>query len=223
VRPVAVLAAFPNRSRVRRLPAVANNHAEFYRGVEAARRAIGAAAGADPAATAAAVHGAMEALLGDTQGQPARACHRGCAHCCHFPVGVSFGEALRLARRVDGEPTLRDRVVRAATATAALPWTDLVGIACPLLVDGECAVYAERPLPCRALASRDAHACASSLAGSDRPVPRDETAFWRGLGASDALADAGQLGTHELRAAIAALLGRPADAAVAFAAARPAG
>jgi hypothetical protein len=54
-------------------------------------------------------------------------------------------------------------------------------------------------------------------------VPRDEAAFWRGLGAAAALAGDPPGGSRELRSALAALLAHPADPAAAFAAARPAG
>lgn len=177
--------------------------AEYYRGHERASRAI--AAHATPAERARAVHEAVAPLLRDTDAHGELACRSGCAHCCHFPVGVTFAEAVRLSEAVRQDPRLRRRVLDEAASTASQTWSELVARPCPLLVDGACARYAERPLPCRALGSRDADACAASLTG-DVPVPRDEHAFWRGLGAAAALAQGPPAGHRELRSALAALL-----------------
>lgn len=202
---------------------MANNQGEYYRGAEAAGCAIAAAGSGDAAAVAAAVHTGLEALLRDTPAAARRACHRGCDSCCHYPVGVTFGEAVLLARAVGADARLRERVLVGAAATAGVPWHDLVGTACPLLVGGACAAYAVRPLPCRALASRDDVACGRALAApATAEVPRDEAAFWRGLGAAAALAGTNGLGTRELRAAVAALLAL-GETAAAFTRARPAG
>ncbi|MFY9343606.1 MAG: YkgJ family cysteine cluster protein, partial [Planctomycetota bacterium] len=132
--------------------------AEYYRGVEAASRAVAAAGARSPAVTAAAVHAALTPLLAGEPGGSARACREGCGHCCHFPVGVTFGEAMLLAAAVR-EPALAAAVLGAAATTADRAWPELVGTPCPLLRAGRCAAYAIRPLPCRALASADATAC----------------------------------------------------------------
>ncbi|MBL8724199.1 MAG: YkgJ family cysteine cluster protein, partial [Planctomycetes bacterium] len=171
-------------------------------------------------------------LLAAGPDSPERACRAGCAHCCHFPVGVTFAEALLLHRTLAAEPVQHAAVLANARADADRPWLDLVGRPCPLLVAGHCSTYDSRPLPCRALASSDEAACASALRGTGT-APRDEVAFWRGLGAASVLAE-GQLGpSRELRSVLCALAdaaGRDGDldldlttAAAAFACARTAG
>lgn len=197
---------------------MADSHGEFYRGVEAASRSAPPAA--DPTHRAAAALAALDALLAPDAGTPPRACRAGCAHCCRFPVGIAFGEALLLAAAIADAAEVRHRVATEAAATATLADRELVGRPCPLLLDSTCAAYAARPAPCRALASADAAACERALAG-DPDVPRDEAAYWRGLGVAHWLAADPPAGRRELRAALAAVLAA-GDPAAAFAAARPA-
>ena len=204
---------------------MATTHGEFYRGAEAASAALAAHAHADPAERAAAVHTAMAPLLADPGDGAPRACRDGCAHCCHFPVGITYGEALRLAAAVTTSPPLHARVLTAVAADDDRDWRQLIGRPCPLLHDGRCSTYAARPLPCRALVSSDAAACAEALHGGGA-APRDEVAFWRGLGAAATLAAHEPAGSRELRSALAALLAvgdEPGAAAIAFRAARPVG
>ena len=216
--------------------AMATSLDEYYRGLEAAATALGgvpqATHAAAPAAAAAAVHAASSVWLAASPERP-RDCGSGCAHCCHFPVGVTFGEALLLHEAlVQRGADQHQRVLAAARALGeALPWAALVGHACPLLELGRCSVYQARPLPCRALASRAAAACAAALHGTGS-VPRDEVAFWRGVGAVAALHRDEPSGSRELRSALLALhavlgqrpradQGELAAARAAFARARP--
>lgn len=201
------------------------SQSEFYRGVEAAAAALAAAAGggtADAGARATAVHDAFARLDDDRDAVPARACRRGCDHCCHLPVGITFGEASRLAAAIS--PAAATRVLAAARHTEGLSWRELVGVPCPLLDDHACCAHAARPLACRALASGDAGPCERALR-QPVPVPFDRSLFWRGLGAGDVLAAAEPANGHrELRGALAALLQtRGPMQAPAFAAARAVG
>lgn len=100
------------------------------------------------------------------------ACKKGCGYCCHSFVSVTPPEAFRLARAVrDGGAagmtidTVRQRarpllgIAPKARIGARLP--------CPLLVDGACSVYGERPLVCRQATSLDVSACVSEFEGRD--------------------------------------------------------
>ncbi|MCR9244129.1 MAG: YkgJ family cysteine cluster protein [bacterium] len=192
------------------------HHTEFYRGLEHAQVALTERPAIRARDRAVVVHDAMASSLAAGNGS-ARACDRGCAHCCHFPVGITFAEAEHLAFAITRDERLRARILAAAADLADRDWLGLTGIACPLLVDGACACYEHRPLPCRALASADADACAASLTGTGL-VPRDDVAFARGLGAAAALSRTGTVhGTRELRSAVSAMLtSTPDDGGAAF-------
>lgn len=215
---------------------MSSSQSHFYRALERAQRHLAAApdagpAGADPLARARRLHALMDRIAEEGAEESAAgraaaggfACRAGCSHCCRHPVGVTFGEALALREALAalpraGREALSEHVSAAAAATAAVPWADLAGLACPLLQDGRCSLYAARPLPCRALLSADAEACAAPERHGG--VPFDRPAFLSGLALGQVLAGTG--GHRELRSALAAVLAA-ADPAPAFAAARPAG
>lgn len=73
-------------------------------------------------------------------------CAAGCDACCHVRIGVFAVEAApirqALARLAATAPALRSRVRAQADDPAHQD-------RCALLVDGRCAVYAERPMICR--------------------------------------------------------------------------
>ena len=73
-------------------------------------------------------------------------CAEGCDACCHVRIGVFAVEAApirdALARLAHEDPALRTRVRLQADDPAHAH-------RCALLVDGKCAVYAQRPLICR--------------------------------------------------------------------------
>ena len=201
------------------------SQADFYRGVEAAQRAMSAAS-ADASARCSAVAMALDAIVAATETAPQRACRDGCAHCCHHPVGVTLPEAMTLRIAVRALPdaqraALELGVDSAAIATRELPWAQLAQLPCPLLdPQRRCSVYAARPLPCRAWTSTDADRCATP---GPLGIPLDRAAFLAGLGAASALRSDGPE-PRELRSAMAALLkASEADLEQAFRAARPAG
>lgn len=73
------------------------------------------------------------------------ACRAGCSQCCHAKFGVFEVEAqpirVALAELEQTDPGKRQRIAKQAR-DQTLPH-------CALLVDNQCAVYAQRPLICR--------------------------------------------------------------------------
>jgi hypothetical protein len=188
-----------------RWQSVTTTHAEFYRGVELASGVSAANLEGGPAEKARAVLESFSCRMSALTPRQPVACKSGCAHCCRYPVGVSYGEALLLAKAVAADPGLRQKLLQSSDSTSQLQSHELVGLACPLLEGDVCAVYSLRPVPCRALASADASACAAALLGP-AAVPRDELAYWQGLGVSNVLSLDHPEGLRELRSAVACLL-----------------
>ncbi|MDX2157694.1 MAG: YkgJ family cysteine cluster protein [Hyphomicrobiaceae bacterium] len=101
------------------------------------------------------------------------ACKKGCGYCCHTFVAVLPPEAFRLADAVRGGTSraLGVEAVRARTLPLrGLSPDQRVGakLPCPLLVDGECSVYADRPLVCRQATSLSLPSCIEEYEGTDR-------------------------------------------------------
>lgn len=102
---------------------------------------------------------------------------------------------------------LTHRIVDANEHTKHRAWDELAHTPCPLLEGGNCQLYEARPLPCRALGSTDANACAMEAEGERTPVPFDVEAYVTGIGIGAALNDtSGGHGHRELRSALAAML-----------------
>lgn len=106
--------------------------------------------------------------------QPPRvsiACTKGCSYCCHTFVAITAPEAFRLAEVVrSGRSGLtRDEVLARSARLAGIPPQGRIGtkLPCPLLVDGACSAYAERPLVCRQATSLDLPACLDEFEGTD--------------------------------------------------------
>jgi hypothetical protein len=95
------------------------------------------------------------------------ACRERCSFCCYLRVVTTIPEVLHIAAKVSSDnnseklEALRRRIEEYCDATRGL---DVEGrrrlrIACPLLVDGLCSVYAVRPLSCRGWNSLDVSGC----------------------------------------------------------------
>lgn len=98
---------------------------------------------------------------------PAPACKAGCGWCCHQQVGVTVPEAIRIAVHIRSLPetdsaAMAARVVAVAELSRGMNTTKWAQarIACPFLgADGNCMIYAVRPLRCRGAYSIDVDFC----------------------------------------------------------------
>jgi Fe-S-cluster containining protein len=107
------------------------------------------------------------------------ACSAGCSFCCHVHVEVTraevlaivaFVEALDAGDRAPLRERIEARVAEAASMTHEERWARR--IPCALLAsDGTCAVYAARPLRCRAFHSADRARCERSFEGGSEEAP----------------------------------------------------
>jgi hypothetical protein len=131
------------------------------------------------------------------------ACKAGCAYCCHLYVQVTPLEAIGLARaiRAQGAEALtavKERVAAtfAKTAGKDAAYRNVLALPCPLLVDGQCSVYAARPFVCRGANSADVDACRRGMGNaSGVPLPtfvHQRTVYAAvGNGAAQGLRDSG--------------------------------
>jgi hypothetical protein len=96
-------------------------------------------------------------------------CRRGCVACCDYSVSVLGFEADRIAARVLTLPEDQRKQIVARTVEAVERGMDKLEtlerlakrFPCPLLIDGLCSVYEDRPIACRAWFGLSAEACGS--------------------------------------------------------------
>lgn len=122
---------------------------------------------------AALAHALVEASLAAWPARVQIACRRGCNYCCHSYVAVTAPEVFRLARAVEAsrlEALAPARIRERAQPLIGVGVAERIGakLACPLLVGGECAVYAERPIVCRQATSLSVAACRDEYDSPDR-------------------------------------------------------
>jgi len=126
-----------------------------------------------------AVYDAVDAVVGIADAHMRRgpteasslACKRGCAHCCHRPVGAPAAVVLRIAaalREQASESELAEilaRVVSLDEKTHGARWSpsERPPHPCAFLLDGACRIYPIRPFVCRAWNSADEGACRRAL------------------------------------------------------------
>jgi Fe-S-cluster containining protein len=72
------------------------------------------------------------------------ACKRGCSHCCHIAVAMTPAEAEVIGKRIGREPE-RDVNLRDNLDDFDFGYHN----PCTFLKEGECSIYADRPLACR--------------------------------------------------------------------------
>lgn len=149
------------------------------------------------------------------------ACKPGCTFCCELKVEISAFEAAAIWAGMHGDEWAerRNAVTAAAPRTASLNTEARrrARLACALLADGQCSVYAARPYACRGLFATDAADCERVLkTPPGRPLPAVRSpavpralATVFGAGANLALADKGvQHDFLELTSALATLINR---------------
>ena len=106
------------------------------------------------------------------------ACTLGCNYCCHQRVEVRPYEAFVLADHIRARMTASQQldVKRRLAANSAriAPLAPLqhtqAGIACALLIDGACSVYAARPAACRKYYSLSVDTCRSAYEKPAEPL-----------------------------------------------------
>ena len=108
------------------------------------------------------------AALGEAGKHLTPACQKGCWHCCTHLVTASVPEVLRIANVIRESWTteeidaLKERIavhkeaIKPAKGTPQNTWPRH---ACPLLQDGACSVWKDRPFVCRGWNSLDVQPC----------------------------------------------------------------
>lgn len=118
-------------------------------------------------------------------------CKRGCSHCCHIQVLVTQDEADVIGKRIGRKAAYVKPPGRGRKDVAGFD----TGYhnPCTFLVDGECSIYENRPLPCRLHYTLDVDGLLCELAETESPpVPYLNPhpfmmAFLQMLGAPDVM------------------------------------
>ena len=99
-----------------------------------------------------------------TANAPQLGCKSGCAWCCYQPVEVTIPEAILVAAQLTAASDPRRAKMFDAADSGANPGgrERRAARACPLLVDGKCSVYDDRPLMCRSIFATDGEQCRRS-------------------------------------------------------------
>lgn len=148
---------------------------------------------------------------------PAYQCAKGCNFCCHSAVSVSAPEVFRIVNLIAASPAAdRGAVLARARSRTASTLDAVLSLRspCPLLVDGACSVYAERPMGCRQFVSTNLEGCRTAFEAGRSDLPFVPAAANAGLVVrSLLLSAAATLGlkaeSYELSSALAVALAEP--------------
>jgi Fe-S-cluster containining protein len=113
-----------------------------------------------------------EVLASDAMTDAKIECGPGCNACCYQNVEVSIPEAILVSLQLaDPRDPRREPLLQAAADFAGLSRSDRVRTRrpCPLLVEGKCSVYDNRPVLCRATLSPCARKCYAALEEKEPP------------------------------------------------------
>lgn len=87
-------------------------------------------------------------------------CRQGCNYCCrNEKIPVTDTEAVLIVRHIEdvlAEP-VRERVIQSILSAGRT--SDLASEPCAFLIDGQCAIYDSRPMPCRTYFSASEASC----------------------------------------------------------------
>lgn len=118
--------------------------------------------------------GLQEASAKKMPGTAKLACAKSCAWCCHNWVGATAPEVFLLARAIQAldrkRPGHAAGVIARCSATAGRTAQQRFGLKapCPVLIEGKCSHYAERPAVCRQVTSFDVAGCIDEYEGRGR-------------------------------------------------------
>jgi len=123
-----------------------------------------------------AFHAGFERSMAHVPPEPRVACAAGCSMCCHNWIPVTAPEALLIAAHLRGADLAAARAAEMAHAAEAGRGLDRdqrleQRLACPLLAEGLCSIYALRPLACRSFFSLSLDACRGIFEGRTEDLP----------------------------------------------------
>ncbi len=144
-------------------------------------------------------------------------CAKGCNFCCHSAVSVSAPEVFRVIRLVtDGGAIAKDAVLARAKERSGATFQAVLARRdpCPLLIEGDCSVYAERPMGCRQFVSTNLEGCRTAFERGTGELPYVPAAANAGLIMRSLLMGAAaslgmKVDTYELSSALVVALSEP--------------
>ncbi len=125
---------------------------------------------------ASAFHEGFEFSLASAGNKREVACRAGCHLCCHNWITVTAPEVLLIAAELRARPKADDAALAVAEAAEAGKGLDrdvrlARRLACPLLVERLCSIYAVRPIACRGFFSLSLQACRDVFDGTGEDIP----------------------------------------------------